>query len=124
MNNTMKFCGAGLIALALGLGWVGCETQSATSKVTIDPSSATVSAGQSITFTASGGYNYTWSLSDHTLGTLSTTTGDSTTYTSLYDPGPSNSAVQVLTVASSIAGSSSTNGAPAEWTAEVYINHI
>jgi len=124
MNTTTRTCCASLFAVTLGLIWVGCEVDSATSKVTIDPPSAAVSVGQSVTFTASGGYDYTWHLSQPTWGTLSTTTGDTTTYTSLYDPGPSNSPVQVLTVNSSIPGSAgSSNSAPAEWTTEVYITH-
>lgn len=125
MNKTMKLFCTGSFALVLGLIWIGCEVDPVASKVTIDPPSATISAGQSITFTASGGYDYRWSLSNHTLGTLSTTTGDTTTYTSLFDSSSSNTAVQVLTVNSSIPGSAgSSNSSPAEWTTEVYINHI
>ena len=124
MNNTMKLCCTGLVAVVLGLVWAGCESDSATTRIAIAPPSATISVGQSITFTASGGYDYAWSLSDSTLGTLSTTTGDATTYTSIHDPGPSNSVVQVLTVTSSIPGSSTSNSTPNEWTAEAYITSV
>jgi len=125
MNNIVKLCCTGLVALALGIAWVGCETQPVASNVTVDPPSATVGMGQSVTFTASGGFDYTWGLSDHTLGTLSTTTGDTTTYTSLSSPAEGSTAVQVLTVVSSIEGSANgSNAVPDEWTTEVYITHI
>lgn len=48
----------------------------------VSPSSRTVSPGSSATFTASGGSSpYSWSLSTTSYGTLSTTTGASTTFT-------------------------------------------
>ncbi len=49
----------------------GCETESANAPVYINPSAATVSGGESVTFTAEGGYDYRWSLSDAALGYLS-----------------------------------------------------
>lgn len=81
----------------------GCETDSASSEVKIVPESISVRKGQNVTFTASGGYEYSWALSDNTLGVLSKRTGHSTTYTSLSEPA-SNAApvVQIITVTSTI----------------------
>lgn len=123
----------GLLATVLSFGLAGCETQSVTTNVTVEPSAATLRAGESITFTASGGYSYTWSLETSFYGTLSTTSGDTTTYTSIYSPPSSTDTngvttitpvTQVLTVRSFIEDSSSSNSAPAEWTTEVFITHL
>ena len=67
-------------------------------------SAATVRKGQAVTFTASGGYDYQWTLSDYSLGRLSNNRGASVTYTSLYDPGESNTVEQLLTAQSFIDG--------------------
>ena len=124
MKSIMAVTGMSLLAVVLSLGVTGCETQSASTRVTVEPSAATISKGQSITFTASGGYDYEWTLSNHSYGTLSTTSGDTVTYTSIYDPGDSNTVVQVLTVNSFIEDSSTSNSSPEEWTTEVFITHI
>jgi hypothetical protein len=124
MKKIITLCGLVLLAVAAVLGPIGCETQSASTQISVDPSTATIHQGESIEFTASGGFNYTWSLSNHTLGTLSNTTGPSTTYTSLYDSSASNTAVQVLTCTSDVEGTSSSNSVPDEWSVEVYINHV
>lgn len=122
-----------LLAVVLSVGLTGCETQSATTNVTVEPSAATIRAGESITFTASGGYSYMWSLETSVYGTLSTTSGDTTTYTSIYSPPSSTDTngvttitpvTQVLTVRSFIENSSSSNSTPGEWTTEVFITHL
>jgi len=60
----------------------GCETEpSDQAEVRITPASVTMRTGQSQEFTASGWQDYTWSLSDPSLGVLSTTKGDRTVYT-------------------------------------------
>jgi len=65
----------------------GCEvngTRSADSPITVSPESVTLGAGQSQQFTASGGYDYTWSLNpDDGSGKLSTRSGATTVYTCL-----------------------------------------
>ena len=59
---------------------VGCETEKLSdTQLSISPSSATVAPGKSVTFTASGGWDYTWSKPEH--GTLSTYNGKQVTYT-------------------------------------------
>lgn len=103
----------------------GCETTPATDKPQITPSAAVVKIGNSVEFTASGGYEYTWSLEDPTLGRLDTLRGSRVVYRSMYDPGASNSALQILTVSSTISGASQVTNAPSfEHTAEAHITHI
>jgi len=103
----------------------GCETESASARITISPSESSLRKDQSVTLTASGGYDYEWSLATEDWGTLSRRRGDSTTYTSLYEPGSNNVEVQVITVTSVIEGNSSTNsGTNSIWTSEAYVKHI
>ncbi len=114
-----------LAAVALASVLAGCDTDPVASDIWITPPSATIKKGESIEFTAHGGYEYLWSISDTSMGILSTTRGASTVYTSIYETSASNTAVQVLTVTSYIAGdSSSTNTSPVQWTAAVNINHV
>lgn len=63
-----------------------CEVDSATGEVIVSPSSAALHKGDSIQFTASGGFEYKWRLKEEKWGMLSTRRGSSTVYTSLYDP--------------------------------------
>lgn len=86
----------------------GCEVGSAIEPIKISPSTVMVKKGQSVAFTAEGGYEYTWSLSGsgttaNVMGFLSTTRGPSVVYTSLYDPG-SNFVNETISVVSSIIG--------------------
>ena len=105
----------------------GCDSDSASSPVTITPASAIVSKGQSVQFTAAGGYEYTWSIEEDSAGsepygTLSTRHGSTTTYTSLRDA-DSAAVVRILTVTSTIEDAGQTNSLPEVWTAEAYITH-
>ncbi len=103
----------------------GCETTSAAKSPEITPSSATIKIGQAVEFRASGGFDYEWSLQNETLGRLDTRRGSKVVYRSMYDPGTSNSAIQVLTVSSTIEGSSgTTNTETFVQTGEAYITHI
>lgn len=72
-------------ALAAGASvlLVGCETESAASAaIAVTPSAATLTAANaSVALTASGGWGYTWSLSDESLGTLNKRSGSSVVYT-------------------------------------------
>ncbi len=124
MKLRMLYLAATAAVLACGL--LGCETESAAQRVRISPSSARISKGESITFKASGGYLYEWALdpTKNDWGVLSASEGDTTTYTSLYDPGTNNTATQVLTVHSRLTDSdvTSTNGGYHK-TAEVLIVH-
>ena len=102
--------------------FVGCETESANTPVYINPSAATVHGGESVTFTAEGGYDYRWSLSDTGLGHLSASTGQSTVYTAIGTNGQ-----QTLTLISTIAGVNegvSTNHFTYDKSTSAIINHL
>lgn len=115
-----------LLIVAVTIAITGCEIESASANnVSITPSSVGIREDESVEFTASGGYEYTWSLDEESWGVLSDKTGSKTTYTSRYDPGTNTTAkVQVLTVTSTITGSSGTNSSPYEMTAEAYVEHL
>ena len=130
MNKLNSIAVLSLSAALITAFLSGCEeldVSPASSKVKITPDSVALTEGQSQLFTASGGYEYTWSLKNEGWGMLSTYSGSQTTYTSLYTPG-SNSAVQILFVTSSIpnnVGSSSSNANPVVNSgAEAHITHI
>lgn len=101
-ENMKHLFGIALAAVAVALA--GCETESSSEiAVSISPNNVTMTKGESRTFTASGWRDYTWSLSDTSIGILSTTKGDSTVYTAISEA-PSNSALpQILTVTVNIA---------------------
>lgn len=103
----------------------GCEVDSAARNVEINPNSATIKYGQALTLSALNGYVYTWSLSDNTMGTLNTRSGQQVIYTSLTDP--ATPAVQIVTVSSTFSENDSSgtgSNAPVVHTAEAYITHI
>jgi len=109
----------------------GCEVDSATETITITPSSVTVWKGDTVQFTASGGYEYQWELTtsdgaSSIYGTLSSTRGQSVTYTCLYSPGASNVVNEVLTVTSVIPGGTSGTNATSstQASAEAIITHV
>ncbi len=103
----------------------GCETTSAASVPQITPSSTVIKNGNTVEFRASGGFEYEWSLQDDTLGRLDTRRGERVLYRSMHEPTGSNSAMQVLTVLSTITGTGqTTNTASYTQTAEAYITHI
>ena len=80
----------------------------------ITPGTATVKAGDQVTFTAFGGSTYTWHLQDDSYGVLSTTNGNTTTYTSIVSPDENQVLLQVLTVTTS-GGDSATALITHEW---------
>ena len=96
MKQTMTL----LLSIALMLpllSLIGCETESSSqASITITPNSVTLGIGGSQEFVAAGWTDYRWSLSDTSAGVLSTTTGDTTTYTAVAALSSTNS-VQVLT---------------------------
>jgi hypothetical protein len=110
------------ISLLLPLmGIVGCETEASDqASISITPNTADVDVGASQVFTASGWQDYSWSLSRPGDGVLSTTTGDSTTYTAVL--ALSSNTTQVLTVSATSGPSVSTNGATL--TAQALIIHL
>lgn len=124
--------GVGLLTLVVAMALVlGCETQKASEGITISPEAASIRYGDTVTFTASGGYDYRWSFADGNTesGTLSAFTGPSVVYRSM----TSNGLVRTLTVTSSIesftavGGTSSTNttsSGPFTHTAQAVITHL
>jgi len=75
---------------------VGCETESSDQiSISITPNNATLRKGESREFIASGWRDYTWALSDPSIGVLSVTKGDRTTYTAV--KGPASSTNETLT---------------------------
>ena len=69
----------GLLVVVVCVLLAGCEAEPADkAQITITPASATLAYGESVEFTATGWRDYTWSLQDASLGTLSRTKGDST----------------------------------------------
>jgi len=119
-----------LACLSGGIGLLsccGCDVASSTEVLVVDPASAVVSPGQTVTFTVSGGYSYTWSLDpDDGSGRLDTRTGAKSTYTCLATN--IGTAPKLVKVVSTIDGSSgtSTNGTTTnasckvEGSAEIY----
>lgn len=107
----------GIILFAAGaLIWSGCDTAGANDALTISPSTATLSSGQSQEFNVNGGYQYTWSLvgtNSSAAGTLSSRTGNTVVYTApTSESGLSGSVT--LHVTSTIEGSGSgTSNSPA-----------
>lgn len=107
--------------LALG---AGCEVEPAGSPITVTPASAVLRYKQAIEFTASGGYEYSWSTKATSYGFLSGLTGPKVIFTSLYNPeGVSNTTQTVtLTVTSTIPGSGGTsNSSPSSVSTDVNI---
>ncbi len=116
-----------LAVMALGvMVFVGCETESADAPIYISPANASVREGESVTFTAEGGYDYRWTISESSLGRLSSSTGQSTVYTSI----SSEAGTQTLTLTSTINGASAgsavgtSNSIAYKQSSEVTINHI
>ena len=90
-----------VVAAVLLIVNIGCETQSAQEKVTITPDSAGIQRSETITFTASGGYEYEWSLGEESWGILNTRRGATVQYTSLHS---ASNGKQIITVTSTISG--------------------
>lgn len=113
------------VAAAVGYLLVGCEVESASdSLVSISPTSASLTEGQSQEFVASGADSYQWSTDSDSYGHLSAKTGDRVTYTSTYSSGSGTVSV-VLSVQGIIGGSTGggTNSTESHWKAEAVISH-
>lgn len=114
------------ISLLIAL-FTACDTQPASQKPSIFPSSTRIRFGETIEFTASGGYEYEWSLENDSYGALNTRRGDKVVYKSFYNPSSTTGLVtQILHVRSYITGSSqSTNSSTTyQQEAEAYISHV
>lgn len=113
------------VASSLGLTalMMGCEVTSKSNRVSVDPYSAILRKGESVGLHASGGDDFAWSLSDHKLGTLSSSHGENVVYTSIYSPPAGSPVVQTITVTADPAGVVSTNLDVSAKTATAYITH-
>lgn len=126
-------------AATLGLAalLVSCNTESTSeNNVRVTPARVRLANGQTQVFTASGGYEYRWSLEGggtaDEWGRLSSVTGPTTTYTSNKDASTSG-VTRVVRVTSTISGSGSTTSSTAtnvpstttsySMTAEAYVEH-
>jgi hypothetical protein len=107
------------IAICLPLvGMVGCETESSDqASISITPNTVSLATGDSQEFRASGWQDYSWSLSDSSLGVLSASTGDRTTYTAVV-----SNTTQVLTVTAYSGPTIATNAT--SLTAQALITHL
>lgn len=96
---------AAAVCLAAASIFIGCESESAdTAKITVSPSSATLtSGGASVSLSASGGWNYLWELGDDSIGKLDKHTGSKVVYTATAFGSGGSNLVQTVTV--SAAGS-------------------
>lgn len=103
-----RWFGIALAAVAFGLA--GCETESSDNiSISISPNNATMEKGESREFTASGWRDYTWALTDTSIGVLSTTKGNSTVYTAL-SGGTTNAALSQILVVTVNIGTDGTSG--------------
>ena len=89
----------------LAVGFMACDNESASNRITVEPPYVRLHKGESVTFTASGGYDYFWTLSDNALGRLNTRNGPRVIYTS-FSTASSSGAVQTVSVNATIAGES------------------
>lgn len=101
--------GTALMLIGLIPLQTGCETQSADdNSLRVEPHSIGLRINQSAEFTATGGFTYKWSLSDPSLGVLTRSEGQTTTYISRFNPEAGAAAViQRLIVTSTVGGSGS-----------------
>lgn len=71
-RNIIAACLACVLCVTGAFIWTGCDTASATEELVITPSSVALSAGESQLFTVSGGYHYSWELTESISSTSST----------------------------------------------------
>lgn len=134
LNQVRRLNGWWLLLMGMAMSFAGCESDSVRSPVTIDPGNITIRRNQQQVFVATGGYDYTWSIENQALGTLTRTPEPHrVTYTAIATP-EEGSATQVLRVTSWIDGApgydSATNRQTTastgsyQATAEAYIVHL
>ncbi len=106
MRPIASILGLSLLLTAVAVLHTACENRSADdSSLRVEPQAIGIRINEAIDFNASGGFSYDWSLSDDTLGVLTTKKGPTTRYISRRAPeagaGPM---VQRLTVTSVVGG--------------------
>lgn len=111
-----------LLALAGILVWSGCEADTATQTVVISPESVVVKLGQTVKFSASGGYDYRWNLDPNDgSGALNTSFGNSVLYTCLTTNGSTPKRIEVVsTIEGSSSGTTNTPAYSAQAYAEIF----
>lgn len=92
--------------------------------ITVSPTYTKLWLNGSVTLTASGGFNYRWSVEDPSYGSLSSSTGNSVTYT-VRKLASTGAFVQTITVTGSVANYASATGTTnaALYTAEAQVSH-
>jgi len=105
----------------------GCETSPVPTTLTITPADVMMHDNETVEFTANGGFDCQWSLSNnkYEYGILSSRTGQKVTYTSLYSG--TTVVYQTLSVTATIPGTSggnNTNTAAYQLSADVIIRQI
>ena len=113
MKRTLRILLPAVALLATVVFFSACESEKTglgEDVLDVTPSYAKLKANQTVTLTAHGGSDYLWSLSDSSIGSLSSRHGASVVYTAQV----CNSAdtVQTVTVQSRMVGLISTNTAP------------
>ena len=117
------------LLLSFLLIFVGCESADLYT-VDVTPAYRDVTAvNQTVTLSASGWSDYTWSLDDNMIGALSSSSGESVVYTArIIPPAKSSHLMQVVTVtAKSLSTSSSTetvSTAQPSYTGSAKIRHF
>ena len=99
------------LLLSFLLIFVGCESADLYT-VDVTPAYRDVTAvNQTVTLSASGWSDYTWSLSDSSIGTLSASSGESVVYTAKTIPEANSShLMQIVTVTAKSSSATSTSG--------------
>ena len=102
MKHKMRWYMLALLASMAGglLFSGGCEVDSASNRVRISPESSTIRKGEWGTFSAEGGYFYSWSLENEEWGRLSARHGNPVIYTSTYTPSNEPNSIQTIHVVS------------------------
>jgi len=109
---------------ALFLLLTGCETGSANSPVTVTPAAVNATLpGEEITFTATGGYDYRWSLSSSAWGYLANDRGNVVTYIVTTRPDASDQNVTLAVVSTIEGAGTSADGKSYEMLGEAFIRH-
>jgi len=105
-------------SLALVAG-SGCESADSYT-ISVTPAYQEISAGGSVTLTASGWSDYSWALDTDGVGSLNKKTGESVVFTAASDV--SNTTVNVtVTAVGSFSGNGATNSASGGYTASARI---
>lgn len=112
---------AAWVMVAAVLFQAGCEVTSEGKRVGINPNSATVVKGQSVTLTAENVDDFVWQLETPAYGTLNSVRGDTVVYTSQYAPPAGGTVVQKVRLIRDL--SSSTTNTPGIL-AEAFITHV